>query len=131
VPDEYPGKGPKMGIYSSLKASGGPAAVVLSCDMPFVSDNLVGYLLALRHKGDVVVPWHGGDHWEPLCAVYDKAVLRKMESFIKRGCYKLPDMFPEVSTYAIPAGTIQDIFGVDVFFNVNTPRDLTVVRGIE
>jgi molybdopterin-guanine dinucleotide biosynthesis protein A len=38
VADVYPGKGPLVGIYSGLIASSSPRAIVVGCDMPFLSD---------------------------------------------------------------------------------------------
>jgi len=54
VYDVIPGKGPLVGIYSGLKASEGPASLVVACDMPFLNSSLLYYMftlfIRLRHS---------------------------------------------------------------------------------
>ena len=70
VADEFPNSGPMGGIYSCLKASTTIQNLVLSCDMPFIQSELLSDLIKNAEGYDVVVPWHGGQKFEPMCAYY-------------------------------------------------------------
>ncbi len=71
--DAPPGIGPLGGLIALLERAAGGPALAVACDMPFVSAELVGRLLAAP-GAPVLAPRREG-LWEPLCARYDGAVL--------------------------------------------------------
>jgi len=124
VADEFPGIGPMGGIYSALRQSNTERNLILSCDLPFVSEELLSFILENAIGCQVAVPWQGNQHYEPLCGFYRLSVLEKMESFIQRGNYKLPDLFEEISINRLIINNESDFYHGNLFLNVNSKHDL-------
>ena len=76
VKDEIKEIGPIGGLYSSLRISTNDWNLVLACDMPFVSNVFLNYLISEIDKGyDAVVPQNENAQFEALCAVYSKTCI--------------------------------------------------------
>lgn len=127
IPDEIPGSGPMGGIWSCLKQSSNEVCAVLSCDTPLVDQEVIGKILRLSDGFDVAVPWHGDAFYEPLCAAYHKRLLPVFGGFIAEGNFKIPDLIDKVNSRKIPTGP-QGEFGSEVFYNVNSRKDLKVLQ---
>lgn len=56
IGDVYPGKGSLSGIYSGLQAAQEASALAVACDMPFLNEGLLRYLISLSSQYDVVIP---------------------------------------------------------------------------
>ena len=55
--DVLPDKGSLGGIYTALTVAEGPDVLVLACDMPFISTDLLRYMIAQMDDDiDIVVP---------------------------------------------------------------------------
>lgn len=124
VPDEIPGIGPMGGIYSCLKASSNKMNFVLSCDMPFITQSLIGYLVSKPHYYQAVIPWHGDDHYEPLCGRYHSSLIPRMEDFIRRRNYKLPDLFRKIRLMPVKLAGEYPQYREEIFLNINDSNDL-------
>jgi len=124
VADEIPGIGPMGGIYSALKQSKTEKNLVLSCDLPFVSKELLSYILKNSEGYQVAVPWQGNQHFEPLCGFYSLSVLDQMLAFIKNGNYKLPDLFNSININRLIINDTSDFYDDKLYVNVNSKHDL-------
>lgn len=124
VADEFPGIGPMGGIYSALRQSETNSNLVLSCDMPFVSKELLLFILQNSSGYKVAVPWQGNRHYEPLCGFYNLTVLDQMRAYIQKGNYKLPDLFEEISINRLIINSELDFYQDNLFLNVNSKHDL-------
>jgi molybdopterin-guanine dinucleotide biosynthesis protein A len=124
VPDEFPGIGPMGGIYSSLKQSTSTQNLVLSCDLPFVSQELLTFILKSSEGYQVAVPWQGSQHYEPLCGYYHTSVLAPMDDFLNSNNYKLPDLFEQVRINRLLIGPVHDFYHDNLFMNINSKHDL-------
>lgn len=130
VPDERPGVGSLMGIYSGLRAARHPHALVVGCDMPFLNLALLRHLLALAPDHDVVIP-RLGEHVEPLHAVYGKSCLPAMERVLDRGRRQIVTFFDQVRVrYVTRAEIARFDPGHLSFVNVNTPQDWERVQAL-
>jgi molybdopterin-guanine dinucleotide biosynthesis protein A len=130
VPDERPGVGSLMGIYSGLKAAHHGHALVVACDMPFLSLPLLRHLLALAPGYDVVIP-RLGDDVEPLHAVYGKACLPAMERVLAQGRRRIVAFFDDVRVRYVTAAEIAPLDPQHLsFVNVNTPQDWEQVQAL-
>ena len=125
VADEFPGIGPMGGIYSALRQSKTERNLVLSCDLPFVSKELLTYILDNSKGYQIVVPYEGNRHYEPLCGFYHISVLEQISNFIHKGNYKLPDLFEEISINKLVFGKELGFNHNHLFLNVNSASDLT------
>jgi molybdopterin-guanine dinucleotide biosynthesis protein A len=131
IPDRFPGKGPLAGIHAALAAiaeGDGDREVVLACDMPYVTADLVTHLLELSRRADAVVPFdETGYH--PLCAVYTLACLDPMVRRLREGWLKVQDILDEVNTTVVRADELER-FGPchRLLRNVNTPGDYAALQ---
>ena len=123
VPDEQPGAGALMGVYSGLKAALHGSALAVACDMPFLSLPLLRHMLARSAGHDVVVPRHGG-FLEPLHAVYSKRCLSFMERLLEQGRKQIIAFFDHVKVDYVEADEIARFDPERLsFLNVNSPAD--------
>src|SRR5690606_26581772 len=91
--DRIPGLGPLVGIEAALGASRFPLAFVAACDMPFIDEALVRYMVELAAGDyDAVVPRIGRQR-EPLHAVYGKACLPHIAELLDQGTYAVAPLF--------------------------------------
>ena len=130
VADEIPGIGPMGGIYSALKQSETPKNLVLSCDLPFVSKELLSYILKNSEGFQAAVPYQGNQHYEPLCGFYHLSALDQMQGFIETGNYKLPDLFEEIAINRLIIKNKLDFYSENLFFNVNSKHDLATAENL-
>ena len=78
--DLYPEKGPLGGIYTGLLASQSSHSIVVACDMPFLSTELLRYMVELSPDFDAVIPNLEKGMREPLHAVYSRSCLGIMKA---------------------------------------------------
>ena len=115
VHDAVPGAGPLGGIYTAVLHSPCERTLVVACDMPFLSVDLL-HRMAAVDGADVVIPRSSRGR-EPLCAIYARTCAADIAARLAEGKY-------EAST--LPAGAriaelaVEDDHG---FMNVNTPHD--------
>ena len=128
VADLYPGKGPLVGIYSGLIASSSPRAILVGCDMPFLSVGLLDYMSQISPTFDVVVP-RTKEKVEPLCAVYSKNCLASIHNLLERNELRLSELLNMVKVRFIEEDEINRFDQEHLsFFNVNTQADLDRAR---
>jgi molybdenum cofactor guanylyltransferase len=130
VSDEFPGIGPMGGIYSAMRQSKTEKNIVLSCDLPFVTTELLSYVLQNAQDYQVAVPWLGNQHYEPLCGFYRLSVLDQMSSFIQKGNYKLPDLFEKITINRLVINKELNFFQEYQFLNVNSKDDLMTAENL-
>jgi molybdopterin-guanine dinucleotide biosynthesis protein A len=128
VADEIPGIGPMGGIYSALKQSKTEKNLVLSCDLPFVSVELLSYILKSSEGYQVAVPWQGSQHYEPLCGFYHLSILDQISIYIQNNNYKLPDLFNEIAINRLVIDKKLDFYTDELFLNVNSKDDLAAAE---
>ena len=130
VADIYPSKSPLVGIYSGLIASASPQAIVVGCDMPFLSVGLLKYMAQICFSFDVVVP-QIKDKLEPLCAVYSKNCVAPIQCLLQQNDPRISKLFTLVKVKYVEKDEI-DSFDPEhlSFFNVNSQADLERARKI-
>ncbi len=130
VTDIYLNKGPLGGIYTGLKASNSFYNLVVACDMPFLNQALLHYMLQISAGFDLVVP-RLGDMVEPLHAVYSKGCLTPIESLLKQGNLGVRQLFTLVRLRYVDAEEINRFDPEHLsFFNINSEADLEKAREI-
>jgi molybdopterin-guanine dinucleotide biosynthesis protein A len=147
VPDRWPGEGPLGGILTALhhldesaassKAGvtehGPPAfALILSCDMPFLTREFLGFLVdrASTSRAQVVVPQSAGG-LEPLCACWLAGAAADVQSAFDFGVRKIAEAMKRLTMEVLDecAWTRFDTEG-RLFWNMNTPADFMEARRI-
>ena len=100
APDTMPGLGPLAGIHAALQYSHLQRAadwnLVTACDMPALSSELLESMLDLAEtEGDIswdcVIPEGPTGRLEPLCAVYHRRCLDRIERALATGVRKVTE----------------------------------------
>lgn len=131
VPDAVATRGPLGGIYTALLETRTELNLVIGCDLPFATRNLLACLM-LRARGegsDATVPCAPDGRLQPLCAVYRRSALYAVRTRLALGLNKPSGFFPRVRFTAIPWRDLADA-GVrpTEFENMNTPEDYEYAR---
>jgi len=126
-PDELPVQAPMIGIYSCLKRSASKWNMVLSCDMPMVSASLIEWLWLHKSESDMVIPVHDGACMEPLCGLYSKTTLPLLEEKILSGDYSLQRFIGQASASLLEIGPHLDVYSPNLFLNINTEEDFSLL----
>ena len=119
VEDIYKGNGPLAGIHSALKSSNTDYVLCVACDMPLVSSELLDFLGNYNENYDVLVPKYK-DRLQPLCSIYSKNILGKIEESLIKNENKL-QRFIMSSNYKVIEKLGNRKFEEEDFLNVNTP----------
>jgi len=127
VEDLYPGCGPLAGIHAALRASQRELNVILAVDLPFVTRDLLQYLLRrARSSSAAVTAARAGGGWQPLCAVYRRAFARVADLALQQGRYKIDALFDQAPVQAVAEEELLAAgLSAEMFRNLNTPEELT------
>lgn len=114
--DSFPGEGPLGGVITALKAASNDSVVVLSCDMPFITDAVISSLV--RGLSDAQASVGRTDRLNWLCAAWSKeeclttlqSVWKRNERAVHRAAVLL-----DVAEVPVPAVAVR---------NINSPSDL-------
>jgi molybdopterin-guanine dinucleotide biosynthesis protein A len=130
VADIHPGKGSLVGIYSGLVASSSARAIVVGCDMPFLSIGLLDYMTQVSSTFDIVIP-RIRDKLEPLCALYSKICLAPIKELLEQNELKISRLLSTVKVKYVGKEDV-DTFDPEhlSFFNVNSRDDLEKARAL-
>lgn len=123
-------QGPLAGIASALSASRTDWNLILACDLPYLSREWVGWLLARTtvSSGQVIMPRTEGGS-EPLAAVYRRECAEPIIAALLRGVRKVTDATEQLRTEFV---TEREWRHIDpdgrVLRNMNTPEDYEEAR---
>lgn len=114
--DAFPGEGPLGGVITALKTAAHDSVVVLSCDMPFITDAVISSLV--KGLGDAQASVGRTDRLNWLCAAWSKeeclstlqSVWKRNERAVHRAAVLL-----DVAEVPVPAVAVR---------NINSPSDL-------
>jgi molybdopterin-guanine dinucleotide biosynthesis protein A len=121
ITDARSGLGPWSGLHAALLNSTSEWTLVLACDLPFVTEDLLKKLAALTNDDiDAVVPRQPDGRLQPLCAVYRTG---KTRSFVEISLDAGTDLPPISSIFEKLRTRVVTVDG-DELRNANTPADL-------
>jgi len=117
VADVVSGCGPMSGLHAALLAAGEAEWIlVVACDLPNVTADLLARLIGKAGPGVQCVAAQGERGLEPLCAVYHRNTLSEVELALREGRSRMRDLAARL-----------DAIGIEVeartVFNVNTEED--------
>ncbi len=146
VGDAFLGKGPLGGIFSGLQAAQEEYALAVACDMPFLNDALLRYLISLVPQADVIIPRAQDpsgnpardqpaksrskplakeSELHPLHAVYSKTCLEPMRRRLLADDLRLISFHDAVAVRIVEPEQVDRFDPLHwSFFNINTPEDL-------
>ncbi len=127
VPDTHEHWGALGGIHAALSACTDAWALIVACDLPFVTRDLCSRLRTLSQEDspDAVVPMQSDGRPQPLCALYRReSCLLEAEKLIASGEHTARALLANVKTRWVQPEELIDLPGAEnFFFNVNTPQD--------
>lgn len=123
------GTGPMGGIFTGLKNSDSSWNFFIACDMPFMSDRVIGKLQNETDDVDAIVALHHALQ-EPLCTFYNKSCISFIEKQMAVNNFKLQDL---LSVIRVKNVDVSDTFlpGQDPFRNINTLDELIIINKYE
>ena len=128
--DDLKGRGSIGGLYTGLKGSDTLWSLVVACDMPFISRELIRFMLSIisKNRCDAIVPVING-RYQPTHALYNSTCIPFIEKNILSGNFRMDSYFDEIYLEEISEDVINSIQGAELsFFNVNTEDDLFTAR---
>jgi len=131
IPDIYPQWGALGGVHAALAACQRDWAIVVACDLPFVTAELFQHLASLRLDHEAVVPLQPDGRPQPLAALYRISPCRERATqLIEAGRRRPLDLLAAVKTRWVEFAEIRNLAQSESFFvNINTPEDYDAIRG--
>jgi molybdopterin-guanine dinucleotide biosynthesis protein A len=133
ISDERPGGlGPLAGMEAGLAAARNRLVFVAAGDMPFLTVDLIAYLLERLEGSGVtgVGPRHRGTT-HPLCAAYDREVLPRVRAALDGGVRSMHGFLEDVGSIEYVEDELPRFGDPDLFLmNVNSPEDLGRARAL-
>jgi molybdopterin-guanine dinucleotide biosynthesis protein A len=120
--DLYTNKGPVGGIYTGLYHSSTKDNLIVACDMPFVSTDLLRLILKHAVNKQIVIP-SMNDLLEPLCGYYNKDILGHLKDLIELDVLPAHTVVTHFDLKIVPI-VDESIVKKRVFTNINKPEDL-------
>jgi molybdopterin-guanine dinucleotide biosynthesis protein A len=132
APDVYPAWGALGGLHAALAACRSEWAIVVACDLPFVTSGLFNYLASLRDGHDAVVPLQPDGRPQPLSSLYRiEPCLQRAAELIEAGQRRPLDLLELVNTRWVPFSELRNLDQAEKFFvNINTPDDYDAVSPV-
>ena len=127
VIDENDMQSPLIGALTGFERAYGEYSLLLPCDTPLVSRDILLLLLELRINKNAVIPRWSNGYIEPLQAVYcTKPTVEAAKKTLNAGKADMRSMVDELRTVRyISTLVLQQLDpGLRTFFNINTPLDL-------
>lgn len=127
IVDVIPDRGALGGIYSALVTARKPHALIVACDLPFLSVSLLRYMVSLRRDYDVLVPVI--EQLQPLHAIYSRNCIPLIEQSLQSGLNKVTGWFEQANVRTLNEDMIQRYDPTLLStYNMNTPDSLAFVK---
>lgn len=110
--------GPLSGIYSGLVRSTTSWNLFVSCDTPFLPDNLITRLSMYTSSSKAIYPFDG-IYYHPTILLINKTVIQELKTYLEQGNRKLMLFLEKID--AIPVDFSDQ---PSCFININTPEIL-------
>ncbi len=128
VEDEIENIGPIGGIYTCLKKSKNEKNIIISCDTPFVSADLIK-LLINNYEKDLILITEYQEKTYPFPGIYPRKIIETIEEQIKINNYKIKMLIEKCPHKKIHIPEKSD-FLKNNFLNLNSISDYNKARKI-
>lgn len=129
IKDHYQNLGPIGGLYSALKESKHDKNLILPCDTPFITKDLIQKLVDSYNDEDVLVFNTSNGKTHPLIGIYHKRVISNLLWHIEHDKLKLID-FILSTNHRFVSLEEEDILN-DCFHNLNYQSDIEKHKTIQ
>ncbi len=116
--DRFPGCGPLSGIHTALSVSRTDWNLVVACDMPLVTPEVLRALFRQNAEPghNAIMAMGPGGEPEPLCAVYHRRCLPALDRAIRDKRFKMKNLVMELESESRMVDS-------NALANVNTPSE--------
>ena len=118
---------PLIGAFTGFEAAEGEYSLLLPCDVPFVSKNVLSLLLDLCPNRMAVIPRWPNGYIEPLQAVYaTRSASEASRKALSEGKLRMQTMIDNLHGVRYISTLVLEQLDPNLatFFNINTPVDL-------
>jgi len=120
--------GPLGGIYSCIKQAKNEKSIIVSCDSPFINNEILKIITAEDTNYDITV-FKSKDKIQPISpGIYSKNILIKAELNIKDKNYKLLEIIKKSNSRILDIEEFYINNPEKVFININTKEELTKAK---
>ncbi|MBI5324993.1 MAG: molybdenum cofactor guanylyltransferase [Ignavibacteriae bacterium] len=133
--DIFKGIGPLGGIHSGLTNSENELNFVISCDIPFITKEVIEFIISQQENYDAVITKADG-YIQQLCGLYRRKLIQQILQLVqtdsevetrnniqhKRKC-KVLSLIEMVNARIIDFETEYENYKPGTFFNINKPDD--------
>jgi molybdenum cofactor guanylyltransferase len=137
VEDIYKNRGALSGLHSALVNSKSDFTIILACDYPFVTVDLIKFLTNIaktENDFEAFAPIQADGNIQPLCAVYKTETCHEILSDMLKNeaeNYSVRDFLNRIKTRYIEFSEIEHLPNSEhFFFNVNSPEDFARAKNI-
>lgn len=128
VNDLIPNHGALGGLYTGLFYSSHFYSFCVACDMPFLNESIIRYLIDQTDGYEAIVP-RTEDGLQPLHAIYSKNCLKPIKELMDLGKYKIIDFYPLIKIKIVEESEFIHLDQTrKSFLNINTPQDLDLLE---
>ena len=128
IPDEIPELGPIGGIYTCLKQAKNEKSIILTCDTPFVSEELIKLLISNDLSAEITA-FKKMEFMFPFPGIYDKKIIPKIEQMINVKNYKIQNLLKNTLSNIIEISESNEYIEQE-FLNLNTQNDYQKAKEI-
>jgi len=131
--DKDDSQSPLVGAITGFENSKGEYSLLLPCDAPLVSTQIVQFLLDICNSRHAVIPKWPSGYIEPLQAVYHtQSALKAAKVALKQGHMNMRSMIENLRGVRYISTMVLEQLepGLVTFFNVNTPQDLKKAESV-
>lgn len=116
--DEVKDKGPLAGIYTGLKNSATVLNLILSCDVPYISEQLIHLLIENSEGYDITIPQKKG-RTHQLIGVFNKKCMDSLKKSLDIDELKLINVYERLNLNVVDVDEMDD----KIFTNINSKDD--------
>ena len=113
-------KGPIGGIYSALTHSNSELNLILSCDIPLISTELLLELIQKHEEKMQISVFSDSEQIHPLIGIYSKKILQILKEAINNSNLRMMDIIHNVDAQIIKVGADKS----NQFRNINSVAEL-------
>jgi len=121
IQDIIKNTGPAGGIHTVLNHSHVRYNFVVSCDMPFINDKAIDFIIRNAYESEITVPVYK-KRIEPLFGIYSRECLHDWTKLIDSNVIKLMDIIGHFKLLKVNVDN-NEFFNDTTFININTNSD--------
>lgn len=119
IHDQSPDIGPMGGVFSAMTALPEAAWLVLACDMPHMTPEILSYLVLHRQPKTGATAFRTSAGFpEPLCSIYEPGLLPAIRLAVEHGDYSLSRLLERTNIALLNCPE------PEALVSINTPQDV-------